>query len=146
MLFMPCVCHVFASVHCCLVVTCWVLFVMSNCDFVTFPCGILGQVWYLIVLIPDICRLSYFHPCIFKILVTIPVFKLSSPCICKVLANSFPSNSVKDFVSIPILTKFRLEFQYFNVWANIKLFSMLATPPTPLQNSFVVSFNRPEIS
>ena len=22
----------------------WLLFVMSNCDFVTFPCGILGQV------------------------------------------------------------------------------------------------------
>ena len=33
---------------------------MSNSDFVTFPCGILGQVWYLIVLIPDLCRLSYF--------------------------------------------------------------------------------------
>ena len=32
---------------------------MSNCDFVTFPCGILGQVWYLIVLIPDPCLLSY---------------------------------------------------------------------------------------
>ena len=38
-----------------------VLFVMYNCDFVTFPCGILGQVWYLIVLIPDLCRLSYFQ-------------------------------------------------------------------------------------
>ena len=24
---------------------------MSNCDFVTFPYGILGQAWYLIVLI-----------------------------------------------------------------------------------------------
>ena len=36
------------------------LFAMSNCDFVTFPCGILGQVWYSIVLIPDLCRLSYF--------------------------------------------------------------------------------------
>ena len=34
------------------------LFVMFNCVFVTFPCGILGQVWYLIVLIPDLCRLS----------------------------------------------------------------------------------------
>ena len=40
--------------------TSWRLFVMSNCDFVTFPCGILGQVWYLIVLIPDLCHLSYF--------------------------------------------------------------------------------------
>ena len=35
-------------------------FVMSNCYFVTFQCGILGQAWYLIVLIPDVCRLSYF--------------------------------------------------------------------------------------
>ena len=38
--------------------TSWQLFVMFNCDFVTFPCGILGQVWFLIVLIPDLCRLS----------------------------------------------------------------------------------------
>ena len=40
--------------------TSWLLFVMSNCDFVTFPRGILGQVWYLIVMIPGLCRLSYF--------------------------------------------------------------------------------------
>ena len=40
--------------------TSWLLFVMFNCVFVTFLCGILGQVWYLIVLIPDLCRLSYF--------------------------------------------------------------------------------------
>ena len=35
--------------------TSWLLFVMFNCTFVTFPCGILGQVHvlYLIVLIPD---------------------------------------------------------------------------------------------
>ena len=37
------------------------LFVMFNCAFVTFPGGILGQVWYLIVSNPDLCRLSYFH-------------------------------------------------------------------------------------
>ena len=41
--------------------TFWLLFVMFNCVFVTFPCGILGQVWYSIVLIPDLCRLSYFY-------------------------------------------------------------------------------------
>ena len=40
--------------------TSWLLFVMFNFVFVTFPCGILGQVWYLIVLIPDLCCLSYF--------------------------------------------------------------------------------------
>ena len=28
--------------------------VMFNCVFVTFPCGIMGQVWYLIVLISDL--------------------------------------------------------------------------------------------
>ena len=58
--------HAFASVHCCCVVTCLergdllalVNFGMFNCVFVTFPCGILGQVWYLIVLIADLCRLS----------------------------------------------------------------------------------------
>ena len=37
------------------------LSVMFNCDFVTFPCGILGQVWYLIVSIPDLCPLFYFE-------------------------------------------------------------------------------------
>ena len=39
--------------------TSWLLLVVSNCDFVTFPCGILDKVWYLIVLITDLCRLSY---------------------------------------------------------------------------------------
>ena len=34
---------------------------MFNCDFVTFPCGIQGQVWYLIVSINDLCCLSYFY-------------------------------------------------------------------------------------
>ena len=38
------------------------LFVMFNCVFVTFPCGILGQVRHLIVSIPDLSRLSYFKP------------------------------------------------------------------------------------
>ena len=40
--------------------TSWLLVVLSKCDIVIFPCGILGQVWYLIVLIPDLCHLSYF--------------------------------------------------------------------------------------
>ena len=40
--------------------TFWVLFVMFNCNFVTFSCGILGQVWYLMASLPDLCRLSYF--------------------------------------------------------------------------------------
>ena len=38
----------------------WLSFVVSDCEFVTFPFGILGQVWYLIVSIPDLCTLTYF--------------------------------------------------------------------------------------
>ena len=41
-------------------------FVMLNCVFVTFTCGTLGQVWYLIVSILDLCHLSYFVPSNFK--------------------------------------------------------------------------------
>ena len=53
--------HAFLSVHCSLVVTCREsanilapLYVMFSCVFVTFPCGVLDQVWYSIVSIPDI--------------------------------------------------------------------------------------------
>ena len=38
--------------------TSWLWFVMLNCVYVTFPSGILGQVWYLIVSISDLCHLS----------------------------------------------------------------------------------------
>ena len=33
--------------------------VMFSCVFVTFPCGVLDQVWHLIVLITDGCLLNY---------------------------------------------------------------------------------------
>ena len=54
--------------------TSWLLALVCDvyCDFVTYPCGILGQVWYLIVHVsfPDLCHLSYFdqieHQVIFK--------------------------------------------------------------------------------
>ena len=66
LLFMFRVCLVFLSVHRSLVVTCWemadllaLLYVMFYCVFVTFPCGVLGQEWCLIVSIPDVCLLSY---------------------------------------------------------------------------------------
>ena len=41
--------------------TSWLSFVVLKCVVVTFLFGILGQVWYLIVSIPDFCPLSYFH-------------------------------------------------------------------------------------
>ena len=40
--------------------TSWLSFVVSNCEFVTFPLVSCGQVWYLIVSIPDPCTLTYF--------------------------------------------------------------------------------------
>ena len=54
-----CVCHAFVSIHCCQGkgLTSWLLFVMLIVS-VTFPFGILGQVWYLIESIPDPCCLS----------------------------------------------------------------------------------------
>ena len=61
--------HTVLSVPCSLVVTCWeradllaLLYLMLSCVFVTFPYGALGQVWYLIVSIPDICLLPYVLP------------------------------------------------------------------------------------
>ena len=37
------------------------------CIFANFPGGILGQVWYLIVSVPDLCLLSYFHgSCVYQ--------------------------------------------------------------------------------
>ena len=42
--------------------TTWLSFVMLNSVFVAFLCGILGQVWYLIVLIPDLCPFIYIVP------------------------------------------------------------------------------------
>ena len=41
--------------------TSWHWFVVSNGEVVTFPCGILVQMWYLIVSIPDFCQPSYFE-------------------------------------------------------------------------------------
>ena len=64
---MSCVSHAFGSVHCCPVVTCreraYLLALVGDVYriFVTFPFGILGQVWYLIVSFPDLCHLSYFE-------------------------------------------------------------------------------------
>ena len=49
MFFVSFVSHTFASVHCCLVVTCWeradLLALVGDvyCIFVTFPCGIPGS-------------------------------------------------------------------------------------------------------
>ena len=54
---------------CSLEVTCWEVAdllalscVMDSCVFVTFPYGVLDQVWYLIVSNPDLCLFPYLVP------------------------------------------------------------------------------------
>ena len=43
------------------------LYVIFSCVFFTFPYSVLGQVWFLIVSIPDLCLLLYFaHNCCTK--------------------------------------------------------------------------------
>ena len=60
--------HAFLSVLCSLVVTCLdkagllvLFYVMLSIVFVTFPCGVLVQVWYLIVSFPHLCLLTNFY-------------------------------------------------------------------------------------
>ena len=40
--------------------TSWLSFAMFNCVFDTFPRGILDQLLYLSVSVPDLCHLSYY--------------------------------------------------------------------------------------
>ena len=46
--------------------TSWLSFVVSAVSL-SLSIGILGQVWYLIVSIPDLCTLTYMH-CVFLLL------------------------------------------------------------------------------
>ena len=67
MLFMSCVCHAFASVRCCLVITCWekadLLALVRDVwlCFCQFPMWYPGSGVVLDCIDPDLCRLSYFE-------------------------------------------------------------------------------------
>ena len=39
--------------------TCWLSLLVSGCEFVTSHWS--GQVWYLIVAIPNLCTLNYYY-------------------------------------------------------------------------------------
>ena len=69
MLFVICVCLYYTVLYVTgsLVSSCWeradllaLLCAIFSCVFVTFPYGILGQVWFLIISILDLCLLPYF--------------------------------------------------------------------------------------
>ena len=55
--------HTVLSLLCSCVVMCWeraLFYVLFSCVFVTFQYDVLGQVWYLIVSIPDLRLLPYY--------------------------------------------------------------------------------------
>ena len=63
-----CLLHLYARLFICALwspagkgLTSWLSFVVSNSGVYHFPIGILGQVLYLIVSIPDLCTLTYFE-------------------------------------------------------------------------------------
>ena len=75
-MFHACLYFTVLSVPCSIVITCWenadlltLLCVMFSCVFVTFPYGVSGQVWYLIVSIPDdaLFFTFYIHNCIIHV-------------------------------------------------------------------------------
>ena len=47
--------------------TSWLSCVMFYCVFVDFLCGVLGQVWCLIISITDLCLLTYFYKISFNL-------------------------------------------------------------------------------
>ena len=63
-LFHVCLCYAALAVPCRLMITLCdgtnFLTLLCSCDFAIFPYGVSGQVWHLIVLIPDLCHLLYF--------------------------------------------------------------------------------------
>ena len=62
LLIIFCVCHAVLYVHCSLVDTCWEkanLLALLHLMFFYCFCGVLGQVWYMIVSNPDLCLLPY---------------------------------------------------------------------------------------
>ena len=76
--------------------TTWLFRVMFNCVFVTFPCGILAQVWYLIVSFPDLCCLSYFKTCMYQLFLSRKCHLLTISAAYVMYPNALQTNFIKD--------------------------------------------------
>ena len=77
--------------------------------FVTFLCGVLGLVWYLIVSIPDICLLTYFY----NDLCNNDILSVVEPTRVKLL--NFFYSSIKLYVLLNSYLRF-ITFLYLNVY------------------------------
>ena len=65
-------------------------YVMFSCIFVTFPCGVLGRVWCLIVSVPDLClflTLTLYR----QKIITVTMSSLTLP-ICNIAMLSYQVN------------------------------------------------------
>ena len=98
--------------------TFWLLFVTYNYVFVTFPCGFLDQVWYLIVSIPDLFRHSYFATLFKGLPVKISIkwcISISIPEDCLILPNAALrgiSSGSSLFAKVPDNAVFHLGLHY----------------------------------
>ena len=81
-------CLVFAMLSCTSVYLCLVVTCLERADLLALVCdvllcvpiGILGKVWYLIVLIPDLCPLSYLVPLACEDVTSSPMLRLVDTC------------------------------------------------------------------
>ena len=102
---MSCISHAFASVHCCLVVTCWeradlsALFDDVYCIFCFFPMWNPGSSLVLDLSFPDLCLLSYFKITVKKILGIIICL-----VIFYILPENLPNVSFQLFIKIILQT------------------------------------------
>ena len=121
-------------------VTCWeradLLALVGDvyCIFVTFSCGILGQVWHLIVSFPDLCLFSYFYKLSYFFLPFLLLF-FSLPSLFLLLRE------------IPIIPTFLAQNAKFimYLWKFLKLclqeFPILTLQPDPLPYKEVTHFD-----
>ena len=94
--------------------TFWLSLAVYNCEFVTFHFGILGQVWYLIVSIPDLCTLTFFDSIIVKLedvrdtLKSLPIGKAVGPD----LINNQPLEELAQPLALPLSDLFNFSLFY----------------------------------
>ena len=80
------------------------LYVLFYCVFVTFLCGFLGQVWYFIVSIPDLCILPYFVQHFSTYAIIVGAFNKKMRFIFNTIVSN--GNTCKLFVQLGLKGKF----------------------------------------
>ena len=131
----------------------WLSFVMFNCVFVLSPCGILGQMWYLILSIPDLCRLSYFVfvmlPRLFVVALWSPAGKGPTPWPLFVMFNcfSFPLSPcgilgqvwylIASTPDLAAFLTFLVSIPIFNMYLNRKTSAQFENQASDVMCSFI---------